>query len=95
MKILLKFYGGRFKKMKPKLFSIMKNSPEELKGKNLVKDIVAGLIVAVVALPLSIALAISSGVSPEVGLITAIISDWWPYSSLCCYYLWYHRPVRY
>ena len=51
--------------MKPKLFSIMKNSPEELKGKNLVKDIVAGLIVAVVALPLSIALAISSGVSPE------------------------------
>ena len=74
MKILLKFYGGRFKKMKPKLFSIMKNSPEELKGKNLVKDIVAGLIVAVVALPLSIALAISSGVSPEVGLITAIIA---------------------
>ena len=59
--------------MKPKLFSIMKNSPEELKGKNLVKDIVAGLIVAVVALPLSIALAISSGVSPEVGLITAIL----------------------
>ena len=60
--------------MKPKLFSIMKNSPGELKGKNLVKDIVAGLIVAVVALPLSIALAISSGVSPEVGLITAIIA---------------------
>ncbi len=60
--------------MKPKLFSIMKNSPEELKGKKLVKDIVAGLIVAVVALPLSIALAISSGVSPEVGLITAIIA---------------------
>lgn len=50
MKILLKFYGGRFKKMKPKIFSIMKNSPGELKGKNLVKDIVAGLIVAVVAL---------------------------------------------
>lgn len=60
--------------VKPKLFSIIKNSPEDLKGKNLLRDIIAGLIVAVVALPLSIALAISSGVSPEKGLITAIIA---------------------
>ncbi len=60
--------------MKPKLFQIIKNSPSELKGRELVKDIIAGLIVAIVALPLSIALAISSGVSPEVGLITAIIA---------------------
>lgn len=59
---------------KPKLFSVLKESPQDLKGKNLINDIVAGLIVAVVALPLSIALAISSGVSPEVGLITAIVA---------------------
>ncbi len=58
----------------PKLFQIMKESPQDLKGKNLVNDIISGLIVAVVALPLSIALAISSGVGPEVGLITAIIA---------------------
>ena len=39
-----------------------------------VKDAIAGVIVAVIALPLSIALAISSGVSPEQGLYTAIIA---------------------
>ncbi len=60
--------------MKPKLFELLKTSPEDFKGKNLINDIVAGLIVAVVALPLSIALAISSGVSPEVGLVTAIVA---------------------
>lgn len=59
---------------KPKLFSILKNSPSELKGKSLLTDIISGLIVAVIALPLSIALAISSGVSPEKGLITAIFA---------------------
>lgn len=60
--------------LKPKLFEIIKDHPDDLKGKNLVRDITAGLIVAVVALPLSIALAISSGVTPEVGLITAIVA---------------------
>ncbi len=59
---------------KPKLFSILKNSPEELKGKSLLNNIIAGIIVAIVALPLSIALAISSGVSPEQGLVTAILA---------------------
>lgn len=58
----------------PKLFQIIKETPGDLKGKNLVTDIISGIIVAVVALPLSIALAISSGVGPEVGLITAIIA---------------------
>ncbi len=38
------------------------------------KDIVAGIIVAIIALPLSIALAIASGVSPEKGLYTAIVA---------------------
>ncbi|MBQ7266216.1 MAG: STAS domain-containing protein [Firmicutes bacterium] len=60
--------------MRPKLFEIIKSSPQELKGKELIRDIIAGLIVAIVALPLSIALAISSGVSPQVGLITAIFA---------------------
>ncbi len=49
---------------------------ESLKGysKNqLVKDIVAGIIVAIIAFPLSVALAISSGMRPEQGLYTAII----------------------
>ena len=42
--------------------------------KQFVNDLVAGLIVAIIALPLSIALAIASGVSPEKGLYTAIIA---------------------
>ncbi len=59
---------------KPKLFEILKKSPDELKGKSLLNNIIAGIIVAIVALPLSIALAISSGVSPEQGLVTAILA---------------------
>ena len=50
---------------------------ETLKEYNLKKftnDFVAGLIVAIIALPLSIALAIASGVSPEKGLYTAIVA---------------------
>lgn len=49
---------------------------ESLKGYNkdqLIKDIVAGIIVAIIAFPLSVALAISSGMRPEQGLYTAII----------------------
>lgn len=57
-------------KLKPKLFSVMKGYT---KGQ-LVKDIVAGVIVAIIALPLSIALALASGVNPEQGLYTAIVA---------------------
>ena len=39
-----------------------------------VKDLVSGIIVAIIALPLSIALALASGVSPEQGLYTAIVA---------------------
>lgn len=42
--------------------------------KQFVSDLVAGIIVAIIALPLSIALAIASGVSPEKGLYTAIVA---------------------
>lgn len=54
---------------KPKLVS-------ELKNYNFTKfkdDLIAGVVVGIVALPLAIAFAIASGVSPTVGLITAII----------------------
>ena len=50
-------------KLKPKLFSVMKTYTKE----QFVKDVVAGVIVAIIALPLSIALALASGVTPEKG----------------------------
>lgn len=60
--------------LKPKLFSILKRRKTELTKEQVVKDIIAGVVVAIIALPLSVALAIASGVSPEKGLITAIIA---------------------
>lgn len=60
--------------LKPKLFSIIKHRKTELTKERVVKDIIAGVVVAIIALPLSVALAIASGVSPEKGLITAIIA---------------------
>lgn len=55
----------------PKLISILK---EGITKEQLLKDLSAGMIVGIVALPLAIAFAIASGVSPEKGLITAIIA---------------------
>lgn len=55
-------------KLKPKLFSVMKTYTKE----QFIKDIVSGIIVAIIALPLSIALALASGVTPEKGIYTAI-----------------------
>ena len=57
-------------KLKPKLFSVMKNYTKE----QFIKDVVAGIIVAIIALPLSIALALASGVTPEKGIYTAIVA---------------------
>ena len=57
-------------KLKPKLFSVMKTYTKE----QFIKDIVAGIIVAIIALPLSIALALASGVTPEKGIYTAIVA---------------------
>ena len=42
--------------------------------RDLVRDVLAGLVVGVVALPLSMALAIASGVPPQHGLYTAIVA---------------------
>lgn len=58
------------KTFQPKLFTTFKN----YSGSKLANDLVAGVIVAIIALPLSIALAIASGVSPEQGLYTAVIA---------------------
>ncbi len=57
-------------KLKPKLFSVMKGYTKE----QLVKDLISGVIVAIIALPLSIALALASGVGPEQGIYTAIVA---------------------
>ena len=58
--------------MTPKLLSMIRN--REISKQQIGKDIIAGIIVAIIALPLSIALGISSGVTPEKGLITAIFA---------------------
>lgn len=57
-------------KLKPKLFSVMKNYSKQ----QFLKDVISGIIVAIIALPLSIALALASGVGPEQGLYTAIVA---------------------
>lgn len=54
---------------KPKFFTVL----SEITPQQLSKDVVAGILVGIVALPLAIAFAIASGVSPEKGLITAVI----------------------
>ena len=55
---------------KPKLSLALKNYSKEL----FMADLMAGIIVGIVALPLAIAFGIASGVSPEKGIITAIIA---------------------
>ena len=58
------------KTFQPKLLTTFKNYDK----KQLLSDIIAGVIVAIIALPLSIALAIASGANPEQGLYTAIFA---------------------
>lgn len=55
---------------RPKLFSSLKGYSKE----TFTADLMAGIIVGIVALPLAIAFGIASGVSPEKGIITAIIA---------------------
>ena len=54
----------------PKLWLVLKNYHSE----QFVKDVISGLIVAIIALPLSIALALASGVGPEKGIYTAVVA---------------------
>lgn len=57
-------------KLRPQLLRSLADYSRE----KLMKDLIAGVIVAIIALPLSIALALASGVSPEQGLYTAIVA---------------------
>jgi SulP family sulfate permease len=56
---------------KPKFFTVLKLG---ISNKQLTTDIFSGVVVGIVALPLAIAFAVASGVSPEKGLITAIVA---------------------
>ena len=55
----------------PKLFQLIKN--RAYSKKLFVQDLIAGIIIGIVAIPLAIAFGIASGVSPQQGLITAIL----------------------
>ena len=55
--------------MKPKIVTTL----QAYSGQQFVADVIAGLIVAMVALPLSIAIAIASGADPAKGIVTAIV----------------------
>ena len=63
-------YKRLMNELRPKLFDVMKGYTTE----QLIKDILSGIIVAIIALPLSIALAIASGVGPVQGLYPAIVA---------------------
>lgn len=56
--------------LQPKIVSTLKN----YSGQQFVKDLIAGIIVAIIALPLSIALALASGAAPQQGIYTAIFA---------------------
>lgn len=56
---------------KPKFFTLLK---EGYSQKQFSADVLAGMVVGVVALPLAIAFAVASGVSPEKGVITAVVA---------------------
>lgn len=56
--------------LKPMLLSSLKSYDKS----QFVKDVTAGIIVAIIALPLSIPLALASGVGPEAGIFTAIVA---------------------
>ncbi|MDA3908173.1 MAG: SulP family inorganic anion transporter [Sulfurimonas sp.] len=56
---------------KPKFFTVIKNG---ISKEQIYADVIAGIIVGIVALPLAIAFAVASGVSPEKGIITAIVA---------------------
>lgn len=55
----------------PKLFTLLKTG---ISKEQITADILAGIVVGIVALPLAIAFAVASGVSPEKGIITAIVA---------------------
>ena len=65
--VFMNFKGG----FQPKLFTTLRKGYD---SKTLVQDLLAGVIVGIVALPLAIAFGIASGASPEAGILTAIVA---------------------
>ena len=65
--VFMNFKGG----FQPKLFTTLRKGYDR---KTLVQDLLAGVIVGIVALPLAIAFGIASGASPEAGILTAIVA---------------------
>ena len=59
------------KRLEPKLLTVLRRGYSQ---KDFIRDLTAGVIVGIVALPLAIAFAIASGVKPEQGLYTAVIA---------------------
>jgi SulP family sulfate permease len=59
------------REFEPKLVTVLR---EGYSRRQLVRDVAAGIQVGIVALPLSLALAIASGVRPEQGLFTAVVA---------------------
>ena len=57
---------------KPKFFGLFKNG--HYNREKFISDLIAGIIVGIIALPLAIAFGIASGVTPQQGLITAIVA---------------------
>ena len=57
---------------KPKFFGLFK--PGRYDREKFISDLIAGIIVGIIALPLAIAFGIASGVTPQQGLITAIVA---------------------
>ena len=57
---------------RPKLFGLFRKGAYD--GKTFTSDLIAGIIVGIIALPLAIAFGIASGVTPQQGLITAIVA---------------------
>ena len=60
----------KYRPSKPELFHTLKHYNKQ----KFTADLMAGIIVGIVALPLAIAFGIASGVSPEKGILTAIIA---------------------
>ena len=94
MQIKSLFSKNVFLAVKP--FSALKESFREGYGKQkLIKDIIAGLTVGVIAIPLSMALAIASGVPPQHGLLYGYRSgycdciNWW----IAFQYFWTNRGI--
>ena len=68
-KLEKKGYKLYMNQIKPMLLTTLKSYDRS----QFVKDVTAGIIVAIIALPLSIALALASGVGPQAGIFTAIV----------------------